>query len=185
MKMNKRICRWASLAVLMVLAACASLGPRDIALSQADLQALLARQFPKQQRVFELIDVSMTQPVVRLAPERNRIVTELDLSAAERITGRTVKGNLSLDHSLRYEPTDGTVRLTNLKVNDMKLDVGGTPLAGQMARLSTLLTERLLDDFVIYRVSDDKRAALQRAGADKADIAVTSRGVEINFAPAK
>jgi hypothetical protein len=169
--------------VALALSACAGLGvPRELTLSQADLQTLIERQFPRDRRVLEVLDVSLARPVIRLAPERKRIVTELDLSAVERLSGRTVHGSLALDHALRYEPSDASIRLAQVKVQDFKLDIGGTSLSGQGARLGALLAEHLLDDFVIYRVKDAQREALRRAGIDRADIAVTSRGVELHFA---
>jgi hypothetical protein len=174
----------AGLALLLV-AACAGLGPHNITLSQADLQRLIDRQFPRDQRLFELLDVKIARPVVQLVPERNRVVTALDLSAIERLSGKTVRGSFALEHGLRYEPSDATLRLANVRVNDLKLDVAGTALQGQAARLGAALAERALDDFVIYRVADDKREALRRAGVQNADIAVTSRGVELKFAEAR
>jgi len=54
-------------------------------------------------------------------------------------------------------------------------------LQGQTARLSGLLAERMLDDFVIYKVNDEKREALRRAGVNNAKVVVTSRGVEVQF----
>jgi hypothetical protein len=169
--------------VLGTAAGCASLDPRNVTLSQSELQSLLERQFPRQQRVMELLDVSLTKPSLRLVPERNRIATALDLAATERLSGRSLRGSLAIEHALRFEPSDATVRLANVKVDAIQLELAGTPLSGQAARLGGLLAERLLDDFVIYRVSDDKRALLARSGVNNANVAVTSRGVELRFAP--
>lgn len=174
--------RMATLCAALVLGACAALAPNEVTLSHADLQRLIERQFPRDRRLLEVLDVSLARPVIRLAPERERIVTELELSAVERLTGRTVRGSLAVDHALRYEPSDASIRLAHVKVQDLKFDVGGTTLSGQTARLGALLTERLLDDFTIYRVREDQREALRRAGIDKADVAVTSRGIELRFA---
>jgi hypothetical protein len=173
------------IVALAALAAsgCASPDPRRITLSQAELQSLLERQFPRQQRVMELLDVSLTKPSLRLVPERNRLATALDMAATERLSGRSLRGNLAIEHALRYEPSDATVRLTNVKVDAIQLELAGTPLSGQAARLGGLLAERLLDDFVVYRVSDDKRALLARSGVNNADVAVTARGVELKFVP--
>jgi hypothetical protein len=173
--------RMALCFAVALLAACASLDPRQVTLSQAEVQTLLARQFPRQQRVMELLDVSLANPLVRLVPERNRMATSMDLQASERLSGRALRGSLALDHSLRFEPSDATVRLANVKVEDMKLELAGTPLSGQAARLGALLAERALDDFVIYRVSDERRQAMARLGVNNADVAVTARGIELRF----
>jgi hypothetical protein len=182
-RLSRRGALVASLASLLglALAGCANLGPRNLMLSQADLQTLIERQFPRERRVLEVVDLSLARPMVRLLPERNRIATELDLSAVERLSGRTLGGRLALDHGLRYEPSDATVRLAQVKVSELTLDVGGTPLSAQAARLSGALAERVLDDFVIYRLNDERRDALKRAGLERADFVVTGRGIELRF----
>lgn len=175
--------RRAAMAALMSLAACASVDPRHVTLSASEVQALVERQFPRQQRVMELLDVNLANPVVKLVPERNRLATTMDLVASERLSGRALRGSFAIDHSLRFEPSDATVRLANVKVDDMKLELAGTPLTGQAGRLGALLAERMLDDFVIYRVNDERRQSMARAGVNKADVAVTSRGIELRFTP--
>ena len=173
--------RVALIATLALLSACASIDPRSVTLSAAEVQTLVARQFPRQQRLMELLDVNLTNPVVRLVPERNRMATTMDLQASERLSGRALRGSLALDHSLRFEPSDATVRLANVRVEDMKLELGGTPLTGQAARLGAMLAERALDNFVIYRVSEERQQVMARAGVNNADVAVTERGIELHF----
>ena len=165
------------------LTGCAGLGrPRTLTLSQADLQARIERHFPHQRRVLELIDVTVARPSLRLLPERNRIATDLDLSATERLSGRTVRGSLALDYALRYEPGDASVRLTQVQVQEARLDLGSGPLSASNARIGALLAERVLDDFVIYRADPERLKLLQRAGITAAEIVVTARGVEVRFA---
>lgn len=171
----------ASVPAWAALSGCASLAPRNLVLSQADLQTLVERQFPKERRVLEVIDLNLSRPVVRLYPDRNRIGTELELTASERLSGRTVRGSLALDHGLRYEPTDGTVRLAQVRVQELKLDLGGRPFSAQAERLSGALAERALDDFVLHRLSDERRQALRQAGMERADFVVTARGIELRF----
>lgn len=163
------------------LGGCASLAPRNLVLSQADLQTLVERQFPKERRVLEVIDLNLARPVVRLHPDRNRIGTDLELTASERLSGRTVRGSLALDHGLRYEPADGTVRLAQVRVQELKLDLGGRPFSAQAERLSSALAERALDDFVLHRLSDERRQALRQAGLERAEFVVTARGIELRF----
>jgi hypothetical protein len=179
------LCALTGLAALALAAGCAIFEPRTVTLSQSQLQSLMERQFPRQQRLLEIFDISLSSPVIRMQPDRNRMATAFDLSARERVTGRALRGSLALDHGLRYEPSDATLRLVNVRVDNMQLELAGTPLGGQVARLGALLTEQLLDDVVIYRVNDEKRLALARAGVNNADVAVTSRGLELRFTTAR
>jgi hypothetical protein len=176
---------WLATLGAALLLGCAAVEPRHVTLSPAEVQTLVARQFPRQQRLMELLDVSLANPVVTLLPERNRLATAMDLSASERLSGRALRGSLALDHGLRFEPSDATVRLANVKVERMALELAGTPLTGQAARLSAMLAERVLDDFVIYRVSEERRQSMARAGVNNADVTVTARGIELRFSPAR
>jgi len=187
--MNSR-CRTAALAVLLSLplwlTGCAGFGsPRNVSLSLEQLQARLERQFPRQQRLLEIIDLTIARPALRLLPERNRVATDLDLSATERLSGRTVRGSLALDYALRYEASDGSVRLFQVRVQETRLDLGSGPLSPSAARIGTLLAERLLDDFAIYRVDGERLKLIQTLGIKAADIVVTASGIDIKFAPAR
>ena len=173
----------ASLPGVTWLAGCAGLGEaRKLTLSQADLQRWIERQFPLQRRVLEVIDIQVARPALRLLPERNRIATDLDLAASERLTGRTARGSLTLDGALRYEPSDASIRLAQVQVQEVKLDLGSGPLSPSSARIGTLLAERLLDDLVLYRADAQRALRLQRAGLTAAEITVTAQGVEMRFA---
>jgi hypothetical protein len=183
--MNRRQWAAALIAAIVVpagLVGCASLGPRSVTLSAADLQALLERQFPLQRRLLEVIDIDIARPVLRLLPERNRIATDLELRATERLSGRSVRGSLALDYALRYEASDASVRLTQVRVQEARLDLGSGPLSAPGARVGALLAERLLDDAAIWRADAQRLQQLQRAGVAAADIVVTARGIEVRFA---
>lgn len=165
------------------LAGCAGLGgPRNVSVSLADLQNVIDRQYPNQRRVLEVIEITVARPVLRLLPERNRIGTDLDLVASERLSGRAARGSLSLDYALRYEPSDASVRLSQVRVQEARLDLGNGPLSPSGARIGALLAERLLDDFPIYRADPERLKTIQRLGIAAADIVVTARGIDIRFA---
>ena len=176
-------------ALTLALGTCAGLlgcaglgGPRNVNLSQAELQRLIERQFPYQRRVLEVIDINVARPTLRLMPERNRIATDLDLAASERLSGRSARGSLTLDYALRYEPSDASVRLTQVRVQDFKLDMGSAgALSVQNARVGALLAERLLDDFALYRADPERLRRIQALGISAAEVVVTPRGLELRF----
>jgi hypothetical protein len=169
-------------AGLMALAAgCAHWAARPLSLSQAELQSLLERHFPRQRRVMELFDASLARPTLRLVPERNRLATTLDLTVHERLSGRTLQGSIALEHGLRYEPSDGTLRLSQVTVSGLRLEFGGSALSEPAARLGALLSERVLEDAPIHRLDADKLDALRRAGIEAAEFLVTPRGIELRF----
>jgi len=178
---------WKKLVLLVavcVVSGCAGLGlPQSVLLGEGEIASLLAREFPRQHRVLDLLDVTVTAPRVRLLPERNRIATDLDFSAAERFTGRPLRGSLGLDYALRFEPSDATVRLSQVHVERVHLDAGGSRLPLSAQRVGGYLAERLLDEAVIWRAKPEQLQLMRTLGFNSGVVNVTARGVEIALAP--
>ena len=92
----------AGLAMTLGLPGCAGLGgPRVVTLGEAELNTLVARQFPRQQRLLEVFDVEISRPALRLLPERNRLAVTLALSARDRLSLSHDSNNIKpvVDHS--------------------------------------------------------------------------------------
>jgi len=202
---RRHVCAWGASAVLAAagLAGCASPGaPRVITLSETELTALVGRAFPLNQRVLELLDVQLTAPQLRLLPERNRLAVDLSLLSRERLRGSEARGRLVFDSALRYEPQDASVRLTQVRVQQVQLDgAGPSPMApdnapptnspttvpaerltGHAQRLAQVLAERALEDLAVYRISAERQAALRQWGVQPGAVTVTARGLEITLA---
>lgn len=195
------------LAPLPWLGGCAGLGgPTVITLGEAELGALLKRAFPVQRRLFELLDVTLATPALRLQPERNRLAVVLDIAAQERLFSKAAKGRLAFDSALRFDSSDATVRLQQVRVSQLSLD-GGAVLpwavaaalpaaaatpgalpasapAGLSQRLGQALAERMLENLSIYRLSPERLASLRQLGLQPGAVTVTARGVEITLARA-
>ncbi|MDP2066811.1 MAG: hypothetical protein Q8K38_12675 [Burkholderiaceae bacterium] len=159
----RRFWRWATMALLAgmvaaLLGACAALSPgeRTIKISEARLSELIGRQFPFNSRYLEVFDVTISAPKVTLLPESNRIATRFNYSTGSFLLGdREFAGTLDLSYALRFEPSDNTVRLADVRAEGVQ--VPGVPPAYQRQanRLGGLLTENLLHDFVVHRLSQD------------------------------
>jgi hypothetical protein len=184
----------ALVAGVLGLSGCAQFGgPRTVVLGQDELQKIVEQAFPIDRRLLEALDVSVTAPRVRLLPERNRLATRLDIETRDRLFGGQWRGRLALDSALRYEPSDRSVRLVQVRVSEFLLDgaAGGAGGAGgntgrrlQVDRLGAVLAERVLEDLPIYRLTPEREARLIGSGLTPGAITVTSRGVEITFEPA-
>lgn len=110
-----------------LLVGCAGLGgPTVITLSEAEIAALIQRSFPLTRRVLEVFDVQLQAPHLRLLPEQNRLSADLTLSTQDRLFGRTARGQLLFDSALRYDARDATVRLTQVRVQQVSLSAGST-----------------------------------------------------------
>jgi hypothetical protein len=167
------------------LAGCAVLdGPRSFTITSQELESLLEKRFPLDRRMLEVLDVSVSTPQLRLLPERNRLGTSLEVSTRDRLFGNSWRGRLALDAALRWEPSDSTLRLQGVRVNEFSFDGAETfARRDQAERLAALLAERVLEDFTVYRLTPERQARLQRLGVTPGGVNVTRGGVEITFAP--
>src|ERR1700761_5027077 len=122
--------------VLGLLSGCASLiGTHDVDISESQLSVLMARQFPMERKVMEVIDLNITNPVLTLMPQANRVGTELDVTAIDRLFGSTALGHVKLDYSLRFQPSDHTIRMTEVRVRALSLSSGPSHLHGAAQRI--------------------------------------------------
>ncbi|MED5621223.1 hypothetical protein [Ideonella sp. BN130291] len=169
-------------ALLLASAGCASFAPRSFTLSEAELTRLLAGHFPLTQRLAEVVDVTVTSPRVWLIPERNRLGGSFDVHALERLFGRAAQGKLAMDCALRLEPADDSIRLTQVRVQQLQMESGGAALPMQAQRIGTLLAERVLDEMAVYRLKPRQAERLHAAGLRAGAITVTAQGVEVALA---
>jgi len=166
------------------LAGCAGLaGNRTVSLSESELTLLLARQFPMERKVLEVVDLQVTNPQLRLLPESNRIGTELDVFALDRLFGSRTQGHVKLDYGLRFEPSDHTIRMTQVHVRDLAMESGASTLHGAAQRLGTLVAEDLLENMALYKMKPAQADEMNRLNLEASPITVTAQGISMNVSP--
>ena len=120
-------------AVMPGLAACSPwTGPRLITLGEAELADRVARLFPQTRRLLELLDIELSAPSLRLLPESNRLALALWLRTRERLLGKAGHGQLAFDCALRWAPQDASLRLTQVRVQQLWWEVGPGPVTPPM-----------------------------------------------------
>lgn len=159
------------------------LRPRSIEVPQDRLSAQLAALFPVTRRMLEIFDVTVAAPRVGLAPERNRITTEFDVSTAPTLLQDGYKGKLTLSHALRYEGSDASVRLTHVRLEQFQMDNVPDAQKSRTGRIGAVLAEQLLNDQVVYRFSTEDMKSVLGKGYRPGNLAVTARGLALMLEP--
>ena len=179
--------RWLVAWVLgtgVALAGCAT-GPRTVTLSDTQLSARLAAQFPLERRWLEVFDVRLSDPVVRTLPARNRVRTEVELSLGDRVFNRRFTARLALEARVRFEPADHSLRLHEVTVDAFTVDGADASLLERTGRLPAMLVAPWLEDATIYRLGDEQVARLRREGATVQGVVVTDRGLQFTLVPSR
>ena len=179
--MNRRLLL-AGLA--FALAGCAGLlGPRTLTLSEAELTQRLAARFPLDRRLLEVLDVRIATPRVTLLPQTNRVGVALELTLDERLTRRSFPMAVALESGLRYDAATTSVRLADVRVQDVRIDGLPERVGEVFQRLGAPLLEQLIDGAPIHRFTPEQLKTAEGRGWRPDTIAVTSRGVEITLQP--
>jgi hypothetical protein len=174
----------AVLALLALLSGCAGLiGTHDVDISESQLTLLMARQFPMERKVMEVIDLNITNPVLTLIPQANRVGTELDVTAVDRLFGSAAMGHVKLDYGLRFQPSDHTIRMTQVRVRELTLSSGSNELRGAAQRIGGLVAENALENLVLYRMKPAQADEMDRLNLVASPITVTPQGLHMTVSP--
>ena len=172
------------IAILALLSGCAALiGTHDVDISESQLALLLSRQFPMERKVLEVVDLAITNPVLTLIPQGNRVGTELDVAATDRLFGSSATAHIRLDYGLRFQPSDHTIRMTQVRVRELTLASGSSNLHGAAQRIGGLVAESALEDLVIYRMKPAQADEMDRLGLVASPITVTPQGLHMTVSP--
>jgi hypothetical protein len=170
----------------LLLAACAGVtgGPRLITVSEAQVVQRITEQFPLRRRYLELFDLTLSSPRVRLMPAENRVGTRVDYALGDFWGGsRRYDGTLTLSYGLRLEPTDNSVRMTDVRVEAFDAPNPGGRMATQVQRLGALVAEHLLNDFTLHRFKPEDLQSVQQRGYRPGSVRVVDGGLQLELLP--
>lgn len=177
-------------SIVALLAACALQPPtpKTIVVSEARLAQLISSQFPFNSEMLDVLDIDVSAPRITLDPLNNRINTSLDLNVAGNslaglFTRKEYRGGIDLSYGLRFEPSDGSVRMSDVRVH--KLSVEGTPeiMQRRIERLGAPLAQKLLKDYVLYKVRPEDLQAVEGWGYAPGPFRIDPAGLSITLDP--
>jgi hypothetical protein len=158
-------------------------GSKSYTVPPAQMQEAVAKRFPVQKRLADILDIKVETPRLTLLPEANRVGTELDLNFFDRLGGRRYTGTMSLDYGLRFERSDSSVRLTNVRVKSVKLANLPEPYNSALAGALPGLAEQLLADYPVHTFSEQDMMLVGGLGFEPGEIKVTPTGLRVTLDP--
>lgn len=150
----------------------------------AQLQEAVERKFPRKYAMNGLLNLELTHPQIQLKPEQNQLNTVLVVVASgPLLQQRNYHGTLDVDFSLRYEPSDRTLRATQLQLNGLRMD--GLNLSGEqlLQQYGSALAQRSLQEVVLYQLSEQDLALTNGLGLEPGQFTVTPKGLAVQLKP--
>ena len=175
---------WAATAVSVSLAACASSTfpfiPSHYTFSQQQVQDAVQRKFPYQRTMSQLFDVALTNPVVGLLPDTNRISVQLDAHLASPFLQQPVDGVFTLSSQLAYDSASHSVVLVSPHVDNVNVSGGAQAYSQQINAAAGLLATQLLTNYPIYTFKPEQ---LQFAGMhyEPGTITILTNGIRVQI----
>ena len=172
---------WLALSGVACSATPDASGQRGYTVSAEQLQAAVARRFPRSYPFGGLVDLTVQAPQLRLLPEQNRLGTDMVVLAAGPLLGRSYAGAFDLDFALRYEASDRTIRAHQLRVNALRFEDLPPSSAELLNAYAPRLAEQSLREVVLHQLKPQDLALPDVMGLQPGSITVTQQGVVIGF----
>ncbi|VWD27249.1 hypothetical protein BLA39750_04388 [Burkholderia lata] len=170
-----------AIGVTLSLAACASTFPfipDHYTFSRGDVQKAVARKFPYQKTVAQVVDVSLANPAVNLLPDQNRVAVQLDAHFVSPFLRAPVSGKFTVSGQLAYDAPSRSVVLKSPAVDSLALDGDAQMYAQQVGAAAGLLATQLLTNYPIYTFKPEQ---LQFAGVnyEPGTITILTNGIRV------
>ena len=186
----RRLARFLIASLALFVAACAMQppAPRTYTVSEQQLAEAIASQFPFDSTMLEVMDVVVKTPRITLDPTTNRINTAFDLEMSPTsilglLIDKTYKGGIDMSYGLRFEPSDNSVRMTDVRVSRFSVDGAPAAMKRPIEKLGPSLAQRVLKDFPVYRLRPEDLQAAEGWGYKPGVFSVVPGGLSITLDP--
>lgn len=159
-------------------------GARSITLTEAELNREVVKHFPLHRSVQGLLQLSLLEPRLKLLPETGRIGIDVTLRVAEPFTGKSHDGQMQLSHGLRYEPSDRSLRMTGVQVQQVSFASLREPYRGLLSDGAPQVVEQALADMPLHRLEPEQLAVIEGLGYAIGEFQVTPAGLRVVLLPA-
>ena len=154
--------------------------PDHYTFSQAQVQDAVQRKFPFQRTASQIFDVTLSNPLVGLAPDRNRVTIRLDARLATPFMPNPVTGVFTLSSQLTYDAPSHSVILLSPTVDDAQVSGEAAQYNQQINAVGAVMATQFLDRYPIYTFKPEQ---LQFAGVnyEPGTITVLTNGIRVQI----
>ena len=149
--------------------------------TRAELQAMIAKQFPISQRYAEIFSIALSDPRLDLNVAANRASITANVSIASTLMrpGR-VDGTIALSSALRYDAAARALRLERPKAERLELQGVSGGDAERLQQIGGLVAQELLQGRVL-RTFTAEELSFGRKTYEIGDITVLADGIKVEL----
>lgn len=122
--------------------------------TEEDIQARLGEEFPKSERLLEIIPVEIGEPKVRFLESSDRVELTIRAEAAVPLV-QTYHAEGIFTTSLRYEASDHTLRISDVTVESFKATDLPEKFEDPLRKTMTLAAKNYLENHPVHTLDDD------------------------------
>ena len=149
--------------------------------TRSELQAMIAKQFPRSQRYAEIVTVSLSDPQLGLNAVANRVAITASMSiASPLLRAGQVDGTVALSSALRYDAAVRALRLEQPKAERLELQGVSRSDAERLQQIGGLVAQELLQGQVL-RTFTAEELSFGRKTYEIGDITVLADGIKIQL----
>ncbi|SAL21388.1 hypothetical protein AWB74_00815 [Caballeronia arvi] len=154
--------------------------PDHYTFSTQQVQDAVARKFPLQRTASQIFDVVLSNPVVGMAPDRNRVTVRVDARLSTPFMPNPVAGAFTLSTQLGYDAPGRSVILVSPTVDGAQFSGDAAQYSQQIASVGAQLAAQLLDRYPIHTFKPEE---LQFAGVsyEPGTITVLTNGIRVQI----
>ena len=158
-------------------------GARSISIPQSALQAAVAAKFPLARSWQGMVVIQLQKPQVQLLADSNSLRAALEIWVTEKLLGNEYPGQMSLDFGLVYHDADTTIRMTNVRVQQLQMNGVPPQYQPMFQTYAPRLAEQVLNGLVVYELPASQRMLLKGLGYTVHGIEVQPNQLRIVLAP--
>ena len=149
--------------------------------TRSELQAMIAKQFPRSQRYAEIVTVSLSDPQLGLNAVANRVAITASMSiASPLLRAGQVDGTVALSSALRYDAAVRALRLEQPKAERLELQGVSRSDAERLQQIGGLVAQELLQGQVLRTFSAEE-LSFGRKTYEIGDITVLADGIKVQL----
>jgi hypothetical protein len=161
-----------TLAVSVFIVGCAALPllTREVAYTPQELTERLAKRFPVERNIADLVKVNLTRPRVTFtepiadsatsnAIAARRLAIAVDLDVRLPLSSKSLFGQMTLSGLPRYDATTRGIYLKDAKLDRVRVDNMPDALSAALAKTASQIAKEYFEDKAIYNfdANDMKR----------------------------